>query len=154
MPLDGDQRTGIGPLDGLDDAIGGPGHRAQARPQPVHRLMVHRVDPKMVLADDRRQPTPGLDVDNVDRLAVPVALAVQLARRPRQVLNQAAPRRHVEQLGAPAHRQDGKLRLRPDASRRDQGQLPPVTSGIDVVDLGRWLLAVQPRGHVTPARED
>jgi hypothetical protein len=71
VPLDADQERPVGVLDGLDRAVWGAGADPQAGAEPVDRLVVEGVDVEavadldLVVAQRRRQPAAGLDLDRV-----------------------------------------------------------------------------------------
>ena len=106
VPLDAQEGTVVDALHCLDDSVWGPRHRTQARTYVCDRLVVEAVHAERSLAGDRRQETAGIDLHEMYRLAIPFVFPVGFVSADRQVLDESAPRSHVEHLGAPAHPED------------------------------------------------
>src|SRR2546428_9876318 len=131
MPLHGQHpRLAVRRLGALDHAVGRPGRGAQRRREVADRLMVAAVHGGLQGGDGAMQEGAGLDPQAVARPRVRVIdLARPLAR---PVLVQRPAERDVEDLDAPANRQD---REPAGAGGRDQGELLPVPGDGDLSPL-------------------
>jgi hypothetical protein len=151
VPLDAEDETVLGTLHCLNDPVRRPGHRAQAPTYVCNRLVMEAVHAKSALAGDRRQKAGGLDFHAMHRLPISLVVPVGLVGVSGQMLDESAPSRDIEHLGAPAQPQDRY----PGRSRtRYERQLPGVAGGVDTVGLGRQVLSVARSGYIAPACQE
>ena len=104
-----------------------PGRGPQALPQPVHRLVVGAVDEKEGTIQPPQQGVL-LRPDRVDLIPVFPTHGKSAGRG--QVLNQAPPQSHVEQLHPPADAEDGPARLQEGPGQGQLGLIPPRVRGL------------------------
>ena len=144
VPLHAEHRRGVVEFDRFDVAVVVVGDRPNSWPEAFDHLMVHRVDPDRVGAEDGRQARPRDDVDAVHVLVVQVGAHVLV-----DVLDQGAAHCHVEHLDTAACRErghvgehrgpgDGQVRrvaLRIRAAQQGIRQLP-VLGRVDIATTG------------------
>ena len=141
MPLDAeDPAGGVRGLDGLDDRAGlgmdgvqVPAHRCQRGRHDLHGLVVAAVHQEDILAQEGPQAGPRGQLHPVVHvrvvcvpMLVPGGLAAEVVR---DVLDEAAPQGHVQDLLAPAGAEDGQLPL---PHRPHQGNLQGVAGAVHI----------------------
>ena len=153
VPLDADEEVALGVLDRLDDPVGRPGDGDEAVAEPVHGLVVERVDVDPA-APRISAPTslPGsISTSWVGCVArPPLAVARSAPVCVGEVLVQRAAAGDVESLGAAADRQD---RHPARVGRAGDRQLEAVEVGLGRPELRVARPVVAVRVEVGPARE-
>ena len=157
MPLHANAEAGGRTLDRFDDAVGGGCRDREALRHMLDRLMVTAVDGTGValvegLFHDVPETRSLRDPDVVcDRVP---GLADTMIERPgdlrRDVLNERAPARHVEDLNPPADREDGEIGVERAAH---EGELVLVPLDRRLLDGRVLLLAIAHGIDVAAARE-
>src|SRR5262249_45451599 len=150
-PLDGQQVRVPRRFEALHYAILGPGHRGEALPEPIHRLVMRGRDVQSGGTRDPGEPASGREPDGLQReVRIVVAVAAPSVHRggagPVEVLNQAAAQRHVDQLGATADAEEWEPSLYRAPGQRD---LERVALGVDLGHGVVRLLPVSTGGDVT-----
>ena len=111
VPLNPENEREGGVFQGLNDAVGTLRDDVKRGGGRLHGLMVLRVDGEGLLAHDRGKERPGNDFDLVHRLAVVPFLTMRRKREPQRlgnVLDERSARDDVQDLKAPADREDRK----------------------------------------------
>src|ERR1700730_1301551 len=153
MPLHAHEELALcGGLDRLDDPVVGPGHRGEAGPDQVNRLvMVRRYLEELAAREDRGDDRAARDAHLVRAEPAGGAAVLLVASQVGNVLVQGAAAGDVEHLGAAADAKQGYSL--PDRGLGDR-QLPGVPVGC--VDISLLVLdrTIDRRVDVAPAGDD
>lgn len=113
MPLDADAKDLAGRFDGLDDPVLGDGADPYAQRNVLRRLMMCAVHRQFVGSHDPVKLSPGQNPHDVSGLIAWIGLFMsqRAGNLVRNVLDQRAAERHVQQLLPPTDAEDGQPAL-------------------------------------------
>jgi hypothetical protein len=150
VPEHAESEALVGILEPLHDAVVGPGDRPQPLADPADALVVVRLH-RRVLTEQGAQAALLRDGDAVIREEARLVAVPLVADLLRQVLDEVAPARHVQQLRAAADRQHGHV---PRERALQERQLRAVAPRLRRVRRRVRVGAVQTGVEIAAARED